>query len=257
MKLLGKIWWTPFVVYMVVITAFMSDRMDELPCRKIEVEIRDSLKQEFVTTASLMEIINSENYSILGQPAGTIDIEMIESRLDAEKEIKRAEVYMTLDGTMHVFVDQRDPVMRVITTYGNSYYIDREGYIFPFNRRFTPRLIVVTGNVEIPDRCIAEGSLRSAGSDSDIARSFELVKGINRNDFWRGQIEQVWITSGGEFELVPRVGAYLVKFGTNERQEEKLRNLEAFYRDALPKVGWNRYREINLKYEGQIVCRKR
>jgi cell division protein FtsQ len=34
----------------------------------------------------------------------------------------------------------------------------------------------------------------------------------------------------------------------------KLENLKLFYQKALPKVGWERYSSINLKYKNQIVC---
>jgi hypothetical protein len=29
-----------------------------------------------------------------------------------------------------------------------------------------------------------------------------------------------------------------------------------FYEKAIPEVGWNKYRTIDLEYDGQIICRK-
>ena len=39
--------------------------------------------------------------------------------------------------------------------------------------------------------------------------------------------------------------------------EEKLDNLRLFYEKAIPKVGWEKYSIISLKYKDQIVCTKR
>ena len=39
--------------------------------------------------------------------------------------------------------------------------------------------------------------------------------------------------------------------------EEKLANLRLFYEQAIPKMGWEKYSIINLKYRNQIVCTKR
>ena len=35
-----------------------------------------------------------------------------------------------------------------------------------------------------------------------------------------------------------------------------MNNLLAFYKQAMPKVGWNAYKTINLKYTNQIVCER-
>ncbi len=41
-----------------------------------------------------------------------------------------------------------------------------------------------------------------------------------------------------------------------ESIEKRFKRLEEFYREALPRVGWNRYREINIEFENQVVCKK-
>jgi cell division protein FtsQ len=39
--------------------------------------------------------------------------------------------------------------------------------------------------------------------------------------------------------------------------DEKLRNLESFYKKKLLKEGWEKYEIINLMYTNQIVCTKK
>ena len=60
-----------------------------------------------------------------------------------------------------------------------------------------------------------------------------------------------------EVELVPRVGNHRIMLGTLEGFEEKLAHLKLFYEQAIPKMGWEKYSMINLKYKNQIVCTKK
>ena len=46
-------------------------------------------------------------------------------------------------------------------------------------------------------------------------------------------------------------------WNTLDEFEEKLANLKLFYEQAIPKVGWEKYSMINLKYKNQIVCTKK
>ena len=49
----------------------------------------------------------------------------------------------------------------------------------------------------------------------------------------------------------------MLTLGTLDEFEEKLANLKLFYEQAIPKVGWEKYSMINLKYKNQIVCTKK
>ncbi len=41
-----------------------------------------------------------------------------------------------------------------------------------------------------------------------------------------------------------------------EAIESKFERLEEFYREALPRVGWDRYKEINIEFDNQVVCKR-
>ncbi|MDE7122884.1 MAG: hypothetical protein K2N93_00825, partial [Alistipes sp.] len=65
-------------------------------------------------------------------------------------------------------------------------------------------------------------------------------------------------TSSGalEVDLVPRSGNHLVRFGRLENRQRKLAKLMRFYRSGLAGIGWGEYRTIDLRYEGQVVCKR-
>jgi cell division protein FtsQ len=84
-----------------------------------------------------------------------------------------------------------------------------------------------------------------------------MIKYIDDDDFWSAQIDQIYVDSNNDIDLIPRVGNQLIHIGTTENIEGKLKNLAAFYDKVLPEVGWNKYSVINLEYKDQIVCKKR
>ena len=59
-----------------------------------------------------------------------------------------------------------------------------------------------------------------------------------------------------DIELIPRVGIQKIILGTADSLDIKMRNLLAFYKQAMPKVGWDTYKTINIKYTNQVVCEK-
>lgn len=81
---------------------------------------------------------------------------------------------------------------------------------------------------------------------------------MENDDFWRSEIVQITArtTESGaiDLELTPRSGNYTILFGRLDDAEQKLDKLLRFYQEGLGKAGWDRYRTINVKYAGQVVC---
>jgi cell division protein FtsQ len=256
-KILKKIWWFPLIVYLIVMPSFISGKVYNESCKSIRIEIVDSAQYSFIRSADIFSMVHNDESLILGNPIDDIEIGEVEARIKSLRELKSVEVYRTADGNLHIEADQRDPVVRIITSFGNSYYLDFEGEIIPHNSMFTPRVTVVSGNISIPDNSIAEGNIRSLPDSDPMKKVLKLVNLISERELWLGQIEQLYINNDGNIDIIPRVGNHIVKMGQFEGFEKKLDYLEKLYIEAMPLAGWNRYKEINLMYEGQIVCIKR
>jgi cell division protein FtsQ len=72
--------------------------------------------------------------------------------------------------------------------------------------------------------------------------------------FWSAQVAQIDINGKGRAVLFPQVGDETIEFGKPEDLETKFRKLKIFYKEILPRVGWNKYDRINVEYEGQVVA---
>ncbi|MBS0009780.1 MAG: hypothetical protein KFF49_00115 [Bacteroidales bacterium] len=256
MKVIKKIWWFPLVIYIIIIPSYMSARVYNEPCKEIKITIRDSIQYSFVSPGKLLSLIQDEDTQVYGAKIGSINLKGMEETLSGLPELEYVEVYATADGVLHVEVDQRNPRMRVITSWGNNYYIDKNGFVIPHSNSYTPRVLVVTGNIEVPDICVHGRSILEEDDNSKVKQTLDLVEYITDDPFWNSMIEQIHINERGEYELVPRIGSHIVKFGGILNYEWKLNILASFYRQAMAKAGWNSYKEIDMRFKGQVVCRR-
>jgi cell division protein FtsQ len=55
--------------------------------------------------------------------------------------------------------------------------------------------------------------------------------------------------------LVPLLGRQKVILGSVDDLKNKFERLKIFYQEAMPYTGWNTYSTLNVKYNGQVVCK--
>jgi cell division protein FtsQ len=82
---------------------------------------------------------------------------------------------------------------------------------------------------------------------------FKTAAFIKKDSLWDAQIAQIYINKDHEIELVPRVGNNRILLGDADSLDTKFKNLLIFYKKVLPRVGWDAYKIINVKYANQVV----
>lgn len=95
----------------------------------------------------------------------------------------------------------------------------------------------------------------------DFENLITFVKKMEADAFWHAEIVQI-ITSQAhsgalEVELIPRSGAFVIRLGRLEFDDEKLERAEAFCRRGLSRLGWDRFRSIDVSCEGRVICAER
>ncbi|MDD3567699.1 MAG: hypothetical protein PHT92_04790 [Bacteroidales bacterium] len=255
--------WMLLGTYLIVALSFVNNKSGMVTCTEININIADSLSNAFVTKADVLKTIEREHSNLIGIPLSMINTYEIEQQLRSMQAVKNAEVYKTLNGNISIDIEQRKPIVRIINGQGQSYYIDVEGKTLPLSSKFTSHVLVVNGNISEPFKVepnidITKWDREGKGSESPlIARLFNFARFVTNDPFWRAQITQIYVDSPHNIELIPRVGPHTVILGSLDDYETKLAKLKLFYERALPEEGWNKYKEINLKYKNQIVCTKR
>jgi len=248
--------------YLVLAMGFVSNREKMLHVTSMKIRIVDSTLNQFVHTTEIRNLLEHKKFSLTGTLASSIDLEGIERSLTSRQIISQAEAYITEPGILHVEIRQKSPFVRVTNRLGQAYYLDIYGNIIPLSYNFSPFVLVVNGNISEPFRVnqtlnifdVKHDSLRRA--QKSIYDVYSLATFIHGDRFWNSQIEQVYVNSKYEFELIPRVGSQIIELGDAENLDEKFANLKLLYLDGFNKIGWNTYKRISLKYKNQVVCTK-
>ncbi|HNV81575.1 MAG: hypothetical protein WBI34_06490 [Tenuifilaceae bacterium] len=259
---LGVIKWLLVAAYLVVALSFVSSRSQQVVCSDISINISDSLENAFITKQDVKNLIAKQHKNLVGIPLHMINTYELEQALRNFQTVKNAEVYSVIDGTLNIRINQRKPILRIINSKGQNYYIDSEGQVLPLSGNFAAHVLVANGNIVEPFTVnskvkITEWCVEANNNIPLICKLLEFANYVTRDKFWNAQIAQIYVDSPSRIELIPRVGAHTILMGSLDDYELKLKKLRLFYETALPEEGWNKYRQINLKYSNQIVCTKK
>ena len=215
--------------------------IDIQKCSKVQIQVDTEGDLFFINTEMIEEMIFSKVDSLIGKAYEDINIYLLEEFVNEHPNIKKAELYLTLDGTLSVDVKQREPLVRVFEE-NESYYLDDEMNHFALSDQYSARVLQVYWD-EI--------------TESRIAILESLIDLIDSDNFLKAQITAIAFDENNEIVLYPRVGDHKIILGKAEDFRNKFEKLKVFYRKGLEKVGWDRYSMINLKYQDQVVCTKR
>lgn len=250
--------WLVLAAWFTVIMGFVSGTNEKMLCKQIIVDITDSTDVRFVTDLSVRQDILDAGMELQGYPVAGIPTRDLEHRLEQDPYIENAEVYFDVEGNLYVDIEQRRPLLRVMPGGKQGYYIDEKGVILPLTGQYTPMVLLVTGHLSIPEYTDSNGMrVADQSKDSELQLLLGFARKVAQHPFWNKQIVQVYRGKDGNYELIPRVGAHQIEFGTLDDYETKLRNLKLLYDQGLKKYGWNAYDKIDLKYSNQIICTKR
>jgi cell division protein FtsQ len=263
-KILFISFWCLMSLGLILSMGFVNKEQDTLLCRTLDINVNQDNDLYFIDKIDIAEILKDRGDSIIGQPKSSVNIAEIEKVLNSHAAVSKAEVSMSIDGTVKVDVIQRNPIIRIINPEGDSYYFDDEGKLMPLSDKYTMKVPIVNGKFNEPYSKNYGRTIQQIGQDSALRASskldefYAMAKYINADDFWRSQIHQIYVNDNDDMEIVPLVGDQRIIFGDTASMEEKFKKLLTFYQEGLNTTGWwNKYSTINLKFKNQIVCTKK
>ena len=227
------------LVYLIIVLTFAGTKLEGVICRGVRVSVADTSVNRFLDQTEVEKAIKRGYGDIEGKPVVSVNKDSLEHILADNPMVKSAQVYYSLDGYIHVNVTQRVPVLRIVS--GKGYYVDEEGKMMPLSSKYTARVMVATGNISQQFAC---------------QQLYPFVMKLKEDKLWQALVEQI-VVSGKEVSLIPKVGNFRIVLGRLEGVEQKMENLRLFLEKGIALKGWNIYKEINLKFENQIVCVKR
>ena len=248
-NVLSGVLWVLIAGACVFLFVSASVKKGESVCAGLEIHIEGSGSNFFIDKKDIETLIKAHaNGSPEGKPLSSFDLRKLERDFAKDKWIKNANVYFDNRNILQVKVEEREPVARVFTTSGSSFYLDSLLEVLPSTTKFSARVPVFTGFTGM------EKALKP--TDSALLQSAKLLSNkILQDEFLMAMIDQIDIRNNQNFVFIPKIGDQAIVFGDSSQADEKFRKLKLFYKNIMVKSGWDRYSEINLTYANQVVAK--
>ncbi|MDR0419846.1 MAG: hypothetical protein LBH30_00095 [Prevotellaceae bacterium] len=245
---------TAIIAYLLVTFAFVDDREQTLICKNIKVIINNDSESSFITASNIKSILLNCGEKIIGEQLNKINISKLKQVLSKNKAIKSISVYTTIDANLNVEIAQRNPVVR-IQCENIRCYIDDTGYIFPLSPKPNLNIPIITGKISSIPSTDFTGYIPENESGKFLKQLYEFAVFLKKDAFWNNMIEQINVTNN-KIEIIPQITEHVVKLGSLNNFKSKLNKLQKFYKYAMPAIGWDKYKIINIEYKNQIICKK-
>jgi cell division protein FtsQ len=228
------------VVLLITLFMVLKQNQSKQICEKITIEIDAPVEKQLVTERLINNQINKWYVGgLLGVSQANLSLPTIENRIQQMPSVKKAEVSFDLRGELLIQIQQRMPVMRVIPTYGTSYYVAKDFTQIPVSATEVARVPIVNGNL----------------TKSMIKKVYTLSTYVQENEFMEALTEQIFVDNNNDLIIIPKIKNQRIVIGDTTLIPEKFDKLALFYQEGLNHIGWGKYQTINLKYKNQIVCK--
>lgn len=241
-----------FVAVLVVVfglIAFTERMKGEITVRDIQIKIENIHKNHFLEAQDIIDLMQVDQENLLGASLSKLNFKTIENRIKINPYISDAELYSDLKGNLTVKVMLRRPIARMVRNDGPDGYIAEDGTIMPVSENFTSRVVLISG--PFVRQLLRQQNMYQTPEGGQL---MTMLKLIVDDEFWNAQITELEVDSRLKIAFFPQVGDERIEFGKPENLDVKFRKLKIFYKEILPRVGWNKYNRVNLEYDGQIVA---
>jgi cell division protein FtsQ len=235
-------WFLLGLSIILVIAALIFGRIKhkESLCEKAVVHFDVDSSRQFISQLGILEYMRQNKFKYEGVVIPNIDLTLAEEILLKQPFIRSVDCYMNLRNVLVINIEQRKPILRVYPKYGSPYYIDDQGGALPLSDLFSSDVIIASGNITPPMN----------------TKLYTLATTVHQSTFWEHFIEHIFVEENGDLVFTTQISGHQVILGNTERLEGKLIKLESFYKKALVNIGWDQFKEINLEYKDQVICRK-
>jgi cell division protein FtsQ len=223
-------------------------KKDNSVCKGYEIEIIGINNNFFIGKTEILEILEKvAGKEIKGKEINKMNLLEMENQIKKDVWISKATLYFDKNDILMVKVEEKNPIARVFSNQGTSFYIDHSLNMLPLSKKHSARLPVFT-NFPSALKVLSK-------ADSALLNSIKDMSLYIQNDaFLMAMIDQVDITAKNKFELIPKLGDQIILFGDATNIDKKFNKLKLFYKNVISLKGWKKYSKVNLEFDNQIVA---
>jgi cell division protein FtsQ len=193
--------------------------------------------QPFMALEAVNKLLIQNKDSLLTTPKETLVLKEMEARLVLHPMVRKAQVYVTIDGVLGAKIEQRKPIARV--SGAESFYIDEDGIPMPLSPLYAARVPLVNGDALLY-----------------VGQVHELILTLNQDAFMGPRLVSITVGRDGQMVLGLRDTDFAIVLGPVVRVQEKLKNFKAFYQKLAQTEELKGYKNIDLRYNNQVVATK-
>ncbi len=193
--------------------------------------------QPFMALEAVNKLLIQNKDSLLTTPKETLVLKEMEARLVLHPMVRKAQVYVTIDGVLGAKIEQRKPIARV--SGAESFYIDEDGIPMPLSPLYAARVPLVNGDALLY-----------------VGQVHELILTLNQDAFMGPRLVSITVGQDGQMVLGLRDTDFAIVLGPVVRVQEKLKNFKAFYQKLAQTEELKGYKNIDLRYNNQVVATK-
>lgn len=215
-------------------------------CKGVKISF-DNTAMSFVTSENIIQILKEKGIEKQKTKVRDINISQLEKDIEENKWVKNIDIFVSSNNELNIKVEQKIPIIRIQpnNTLEDPYYLDSYGNIINYNTQYIPNLPVATVS-----------DLGFGSKDIALKSDLVLLSNFIQNDtFWNVAISQIEVDENKEINLIPAFGNQKIRLGDVSQIEYKMDKLLQFYKQGLQTIDWNKYDEIDLRFDRQIVCR--
>lgn len=219
-------------------------------CKDVFIKIKGVGETFYIDKGDIITILkNGSDKKLIGQPLTKINLAGMEKLLEKSSWVEDAEIYFDSQDVLHITATERQPVARIFTRMGTSYYIDSAAVRLPLLQKMSVRVPLVTN---------FPGGKKLKSQDSVLLKNIkELAMFVVNNPFWNAQVAQIDIVDEKNIEIIPTIGNHIIRIGSATNIEEKFDRLFVFYKKVLSKTGFDHYSIVDVQYKNQVVATQR
>ena len=218
-----------------VVLGFSSAEAAGRRVRKVQIEVKDEARAGFLDPSRLADQLGTNRLE--GGLLVDVDLQSVVTHLEALDACAKAEVYPTMDGTLHIDVWQRRPILRVHLKDGKDHYLDERGESMDLDPFHAPHLPIM-----------------HAANEGQARMGLAFVQATEGDAFWNALTDQLEVNARGELVLHPRLAGHEIVLGDASAPDHKKRNLKAFYRAQVKRGNLRNIKRIDLTYCDHVIA---
>ena len=165
----------------------------------------------------------------------SLDLNMLEKKLNQIPEIQNAELFVLLKGQLSVSITERIPTFKINSI--PSFYADASGVTFPF---------VKVENNQLP-------VFEADTIDASIINAAIIIERLKTDTFIKSELKTLYL-EGDSYHLKLKSYPFEIVLGNENALNKKIEKLKVFCAFQNIQDSLINYKKINLTYTNQVVA---